>query len=1372
MPATTCYSEQQLSDYLLGNLSDDASNAIADHLDSCDLCEETVGRLDPIDDPLVGRLREEIDIEDFNDDTVYRRALLHAQGLVSDARRTPTPPGSPDGPELRPAAPHPEQLHEYRLLEKLGEGGMGAVYKAVHARLGRTVALKLLPAYRMKDAHALSRFEREMRAVGQIDHPGIVQGTDAGESDGTHFLVMEYVEGMDLGRLVRCLGPLPIADACEIIRQAAVALHHAHQHQLVHRDIKPSNLMLKPDGTLKVLDLGLALLEGWDDEAAELTTTGQFVGTLDYVAPEQSDDSHDVDQRADIYGLGATLYKLLCAEAPYERHGANSPLQRIKRWATLPIPPIRGRRSDIPEELSAVIEQMLAKDADDRFDNASELAEALEPFTAGCNLPELLKKAEAQPESERLLPERLPRPLAVVAPEGTAQAPARQRRTPLGRAILLALGAVLLLSGAYVVKIATDRGELVIESSDPGVEVVVKRAGKVYDELELSQGENRTSVRSGEYEVILKGETDGLRVENGVFTLTRGEEAVVKITHRSDEKPGVDMAQHAGAILRQNAPRYDGKTFAEWLNVARTERNPNMVAAAIGAIGALSDETNEREAARAILQIVARYDDEHSRRLTESKVVFKSFNSSAPVEELIEVLEDGNAIQRLFALSLLNLANVPYDSSTHSFQSFERNVQTLSERIVAAALPLIRHGERKEAVYAVSLVFRLQPEDSAVREALWQALDGDDPHLAVVAANCLVDEGDPAKLLPVLRRLALVNEPSGFQVEGYTTPAAAVRAIGRLAWRSEQATPLLVELIETGTRDARVEAIALIRELQPDAPGFDQVLWRALGGNDPRVAVFAASELSARRADADKLLTALRPLARLQENSEGKSDEVFGTAASAVSIIGQLARRSDKALALLVEMLNAPDPVRKPHSRPPKDARVAVLKALADLGARAEAAIPAVERLQSSSHVEVVAKAHETLDKITRPLREAGEQVSSEPDAIYDGRTFDDWLLIARTERKEERLVEAVEALGILHTTERDQQIASAVFDVLRAENPRSKFPLLRAAGKTLLKLDTQVLLDALLAELRSENENGRIAALLMLQPTWYDESAALPSKAETPFQSKTAEIFPDILAATEDESAQVRAFALSHAVDMMPDDRRVKSRLYEILETEKAREPLLTCLNGLNTVETDSMARGKLLIKLAEHSKALARVWVTDIFRDLSQVGEKELAQAIPAIVGLLDDKESGIKGLGENREAVAPWLSAFEPTIPGLLDMVTQRAKSGSFDDRAIAVWLLGHYGKKSPEAVAVLVDIAADEDLDAVGPPTADSVKAILKATPNSLREFAITRLGKLGPKAKSAVPVLERVKGDDDVDEGVRKAAKAALEQIKEPAINRS
>ena len=184
---------------------------------------------------------------------------------------------------------------------------MGTVYKALHTRLKRLVALKLLPEHRTQNPEALARFQREMEAVGQLDHPHLVRAHDAGEAEGQHYLVMEFLDGIDLAHLVRRTGPFLVADACEAVRQAAMGLQHAHEHGLVHRDVKPSNLMLSTDGMVKVLDLGLARLCPETPVEEDVTASGQVMGSADYMAPEQCLDARDVDGRADIYSLGGTL---------------------------------------------------------------------------------------------------------------------------------------------------------------------------------------------------------------------------------------------------------------------------------------------------------------------------------------------------------------------------------------------------------------------------------------------------------------------------------------------------------------------------------------------------------------------------------------------------------------------------------------------------------------------------------------------------------------------------------------------------------------------------------------------------------------------------------------------------------------------------------------------------------------------------------------------------------------------------------------------------------------------------------------------------------------------------------------------------------
>ena len=272
------------------------------------------------------------------------------------------------------------KLGPYELVRKLGQGGMGAVYEARHSKLGKTFALKVLPGGFASNRAALTRFEREMQAIGKLDHPHIIKATDADEWQGTHYLVMEYVEGTDLSELVKTRGPLSVRDACKAIRQAAMGLQHAHEHDLVHRDIKPSNLFVTKSGQLKLLDLGLARLNDGEHQRG-LTTIGQVLGTPDYMAPEQWDDTHSVDARADLYSLGCTLFFVLTGRAPYADVTKSSLLQLMKAHVDGAIPNLTDIRLDVPPELNAICVRLLAKKAEDRYLNAAEVIAALEPFT-------------------------------------------------------------------------------------------------------------------------------------------------------------------------------------------------------------------------------------------------------------------------------------------------------------------------------------------------------------------------------------------------------------------------------------------------------------------------------------------------------------------------------------------------------------------------------------------------------------------------------------------------------------------------------------------------------------------------------------------------------------------------------------------------------------------------------------------------------------------------------------------------------------------------------------------------------------------------------------------------------------------------------
>ena len=263
-------------------------------------------------------------------------------------------------------------LGPYLLLERLGGGGMGEVYKARHRIMNRLVALKLVRRDRLA-GNAPARFLREMRAAARLDHPHIVHAYDADEVHGRPLLVMEYVEGGSLAGLVERGGPLPVAAACAYARQAALGLHHAHEQGVIHRDVKPSNLLLKAaGGPVKLADFGLAR---WREAADEvLTCTGGLLGTGDYLAPEQAADSRSVDRRADLYGLGCALYCLLSGGPPFP---GGSLVQKVLRHAGERPRPVRAVRPEVSPALAAVVARLLAKRPQDRYQTAAEVADAL-----------------------------------------------------------------------------------------------------------------------------------------------------------------------------------------------------------------------------------------------------------------------------------------------------------------------------------------------------------------------------------------------------------------------------------------------------------------------------------------------------------------------------------------------------------------------------------------------------------------------------------------------------------------------------------------------------------------------------------------------------------------------------------------------------------------------------------------------------------------------------------------------------------------------------------------------------------------------------------------------------------------------------------
>jgi serine/threonine protein kinase len=275
-------------------------------------------------------------------------------------------------------------LGQYRLLEEVGEGGFGHVYKALHVVMGRQVAIKVISPEVVEEAQARSWFRREVRAATQLYHPNIVMAYDANEADGLLFLVMEYVDGCDLETLVKRQGPLSISVACTMLRQAAAALQYAHDRGMVHRDVKPANLLVprqeeqpKSDSPMvKVVDFGLARLHR-SAGSNSLSVQGEkgFIGTPDYASPEQIRDASTVDGRSDLYCLGCTFYYALAGRKPFR---GDTVFETIFKHLEEEAPPLETVRPEVPPGISAVVRRLMAKDPNHRFQTPAELIAELD----------------------------------------------------------------------------------------------------------------------------------------------------------------------------------------------------------------------------------------------------------------------------------------------------------------------------------------------------------------------------------------------------------------------------------------------------------------------------------------------------------------------------------------------------------------------------------------------------------------------------------------------------------------------------------------------------------------------------------------------------------------------------------------------------------------------------------------------------------------------------------------------------------------------------------------------------------------------------------------------------------------------------------
>ena len=385
-----CPSVPQWLAFLVGDVSIQSQTDMARHLDACPSCEAVVAGLSPESDSvhlLIARaIRESSDRPSSPQDKEYRQGLERALAMGQGSSSLLNEPTEPQPPPLA----LPATLDHYELLEEIGQGAMGVVYKARHLRLQRLVALKVLSQTRTNGFDSDARFRVEMQSVGGLDHPNIVRATDAGESNGRSYLVMELVHGESLAdQLAGGTKHSPKA-ACELVAQVALGLHHAHEHGIVHRDLKPSNVLIEVDGTPRIADFGLAAQEAQPDNLA-------FAGTPAYMSPEQArGEGHRIDRRSDIFSLGSVFYELLAGQRPFSGADAH---EMCKQITSVEPPSLTGLNEHVGEEIQRICFKALAKQANWRYDTARQMADDL--------LQWLNRRETASADPARKMPEPL-----------------------------------------------------------------------------------------------------------------------------------------------------------------------------------------------------------------------------------------------------------------------------------------------------------------------------------------------------------------------------------------------------------------------------------------------------------------------------------------------------------------------------------------------------------------------------------------------------------------------------------------------------------------------------------------------------------------------------------------------------------------------------------------------------------------------------------------------------------------------------------------------------------------------------------------------------------------------------------------------------
>ncbi len=368
MPWSAHPHRSRLRLFAAGLLDDREHDEIGEHLASCETCVCVVGAM-PVPEA-EALIRQHVPA---TAPTTMADDAANVVEIAVESTELAVPSSSPLPPEL---LGHPR----YEVLSRLGQGTFGVVFLAEDREKSRKVAIKVLRADLAENPEWLKRLDCEVRSAARLDHPNIVAAFGAARFGRLRSIVMEFVDGIDLDQLLRKSGPLPVAVACELARQAALGLQHAYRKDMIHRDIKPSNLMITEQGQLKILDFGLAKDRDFPAAESRCTVTEAFLGSIDFMAPEQAEDPRTVDIRADIDSLGCSLFALLAGRPPFP---LGSEFEKCAAHAHKTPESLRSLRDEVPAALDAVVAKMPAKQPRHRYQSPGEVAEALAPFARG-----------------------------------------------------------------------------------------------------------------------------------------------------------------------------------------------------------------------------------------------------------------------------------------------------------------------------------------------------------------------------------------------------------------------------------------------------------------------------------------------------------------------------------------------------------------------------------------------------------------------------------------------------------------------------------------------------------------------------------------------------------------------------------------------------------------------------------------------------------------------------------------------------------------------------------------------------------------------------------------------------------------------------